>query len=76
MQRYVYLQKRTIFVTRVLLKHIKTNKALTMVIKNETRSIYETPQAEELVLKIEAYLLSEPRIGGGEKLYDEEQAGF
>ena len=46
------------------------------MIKKETRSIYEAPQAEELILQIEACLLSEPQRGGGEKLFDEEQAGF
>lgn len=47
-----------------------------MKIKDEKRSIYEAPQAEELLIQIEECILSEPERGGGEKLFDEEQPGF
>lgn len=38
---------------------------------------YETPQAEEIILLIEEYILdSIVQNGGGEKLLDEDEAGF
>ena len=48
-----------------------------MKIMYNNRSIYEAPEAEELVVRFEENILdSLVQNGGGEKLMDETEAGF